>query len=149
MWDGFRWKLDVLGGVRTCLGWVLNYGRPRMSKKPFWLHPCVCMHHVCVCGQAICVHVHSVCVCIDVHKITWTHALASVSAHGACVLIHSVRVCILRPRILVLCPIWFFFFFYLFFVQNNSYAPFFVFYRVCNLTWVGVVLATYSYGIRS
>ena len=151
LWDGFRWKPDVLGGVGTCLGWVLNHGRPRMSKKLFWLHPYVCMHRVCRHDQAIYVHVHYICVCINVHKITRTHASANTRIHEACVHIHLVCVRILRPRISILhlvCLFCFFFFFDLFFVQNDSYAPIFVFYRVYSLARIGVVPATYSFGVK-
>ena len=33
LWDRFRWKPDTLGGVGTCLGWVLVEKRLRMLKN--------------------------------------------------------------------------------------------------------------------
>ena len=33
LWDGFRWKPDTLGGVGTCLGWVLIKICLKMSKN--------------------------------------------------------------------------------------------------------------------
>ena len=41
LWDGLRWKPDVLGGVGTCLGWILDDASLKMSKNYFCLCSCV------------------------------------------------------------------------------------------------------------
>ena len=56
LWDGFRWKLDVLGGVGTCLGWILDDASLKMLKNYFCL--CSCVRRLEL-AYATCIHVYA------------------------------------------------------------------------------------------
>ena len=42
LWGGFRWKPDILGGVGTCLGLILDDVCLKMTNNCFYLCPYVC-----------------------------------------------------------------------------------------------------------
>ena len=42
LWDGFRWKPDVLGGLEICLGLILDDASLKMLKNCFCLCSCMC-----------------------------------------------------------------------------------------------------------
>ena len=67
----FRWKLDTLGGVGTCLGWVLIEACLKMSKNDplsmfthMWTRACIQGLHSCVRGWDL-------CVCGPIHAYTY------------------------------------------------------------------------------
>ena len=42
LWDEFRWKPDILGGVGTCLGLILDDASLKMLKNCFCICSCMC-----------------------------------------------------------------------------------------------------------
>ena len=141
LWEGFQGKPDVLERVETCLGWVLIHSKPKNGDEHILLHPFIRMLHVCVCLLEysclyICIDVHTDA-CFSMHTCTWSMHMHALSTH-----MHTWVW--KRSFMPIMCC---FTFLSPIFVQYDSYAPVFVFRKVCDPTRVGVALAFYLDGI--
>ena len=67
----FRWKLDTLGGVGTCLGWVFIEACLKMSKNDLLSMFMHMRTRACIWGLHSCVHGWDLCVCGPIHAYAY------------------------------------------------------------------------------
>lgn len=53
LWDWFRWKHDILGGVGIYLRLILDHACLKISKNCFCLWACIRSLNSCICGSVL------------------------------------------------------------------------------------------------